>query len=88
MLGQYVHVQHQAQQAISRLAGRINACTYPLLYCQGGQVVGYALDAYAAPAGCDQKQKQTFYFDAQWQPLTAAPSGAQLCCKRTSRLSV
>lgn len=80
MLGQYVHVQHQAQQAISLLVGKINVCTYPLFYCQAGEVVGYSVDAYRVPTGRGQKQKQTFYFDADWQPLAVAPANARPCC--------
>jgi hypothetical protein len=79
MLGQYVHIYSQAQQAINRLTGMYSTCTGepsgPLLYCQAGQIVGYALDAHLAG------QKQTLYFDANWQPLTAAPTNAQPCCK-------
>ena len=78
MLGQYVHVQHQAQQAISRLTGKACTCNYPLLYYQNGAVAGYALDAYVA----GQQQEQTFYFDAHWQPLAVLPAGARLCCIR------
>ena len=77
MLGQYTQLRSQAQAAMARMAGRRIACTYPLVYCNAGAVAGYALDGYVA----GQRHKQTFYFDATWQPLTAAPVGAQPCCK-------
>ena len=81
MLGQYLQLHSQAQAAVARMSERVSVCTYPLLYCNAGVLVGYALDGRVA----GQRHKQTFYFDAQWQPRPegsrAAPVGAQPCCK-------
>jgi hypothetical protein len=77
MLGQYLQLHSLAQAAAARMSERVSLCTYPLLYCNAGVLVGYALDGRVA----GQRHKQTFYFDAQWQPLTAAPTGGQPCCQ-------